>query len=175
MNSRRSRRALVFVHAPHAEHGAGGAFLAIICGGAGYDRTRRSSLTSAFGELLNFHVRLVCAHSPNSPVERPPRPSGASSAGVVHRLARTGLEGLRLRDFLLASACRASAFCIASRVARFSLLAFSRVSVRFLLLRCVHPTLRGGIEHRTLRCCDFHSVLLLCLPLCARQSLSLWP
>ena len=35
--------------------------------------------------------------------------------------------------------------------------------------------LRGGIEQRTLRCCDFHSVLLLCLPLCARQSLSLWP
>ena len=29
MNSRRSRRALVFVHAPHAEHGAGGAFSAI--------------------------------------------------------------------------------------------------------------------------------------------------
>ena len=33
------------------------------------------------------------------PLERPPRPSGAASAGVVHRLARIGLEGPPIARF----------------------------------------------------------------------------
>ena len=49
----------------HAEHGAGGAFLAIICGGVGYDRTWRSS-RPCYARRLNFHVRSTGAHSENS-------------------------------------------------------------------------------------------------------------
>ena len=50
------------------EHGAGGAFSAIFI-----DVVELATIEPgvradpAFGELLNFHVRLVCAHSPNSP------------------------------------------------------------------------------------------------------------
>ena len=168
MNSRRSRRALVFVHAPHAEHGAGGAFLCYHLWWSWLRSNPAFELTSAFGELLNFHVRLVCAHSPNSPV-------GAASApfwGVVGWGGTSASPNWARRAsdcaiFSLASACRASAFCIASRVARFFLLA-SQPRQRSLSLASLRsPQLRGGIEHRTLRCCDFHSVLLLCLPLCA--------
>ena len=148
--------------APMREHGAGGAFSAIFI-----DVVELATIEPG--------VRLVCAHSPNSPIGAALTPPALASAVGLRRLGRTALEGPQIARFSLASACRASAFCIASRVARFSLLAFSRVSVRFLLLRCVHLTLRCGIEHRTLRCCDFHSVLFLCLPLCACQALLLWP
>ena len=56
------RRVGCWGNAPHSE-----------CGGAGHDRTWRSS-RPCYARRLNFHVRLVCAHSPNSPVEWPPRP-----------------------------------------------------------------------------------------------------
>ena len=165
MNSRRSRRALVFVHGPHAgAWGWGGAFSAIFI-----DVVELATIEPG--------VRLVCAHSPNSPIGAALDASGAGvGCGATSARPYCARRASDCAIFSLASACRASAFCIASRVARFSLLASQpRQRFAFLLLRCVHLTLRCGIEHRTLRCCDFHSVLFLCLPLCACQALLLWP
>ena len=88
-------------------------------------------------------------------LEPPWTPPALASAVGLRRLGRTALEGPPdCAIFSLASACRASAFCIASRVARFSFASISAASAFALLLRCVHLTLRCGIEHRTLRCCD---------------------
>ena len=47
------------------EHGAGGAFLAIICGGAGYDRTRRSS-RPCYARRLNFHYKGFPSNASNT-------------------------------------------------------------------------------------------------------------
>ena len=88
------RRVGCWGNAPHSE-----------CGGVGHDRTWRSS-RPCYARRLNFHVRLVCAHSPNSPVGVASAPFGAASAGVVRRLGRNGLKRPRLlRIFALASAC----------------------------------------------------------------------
>ena len=128
-----------------------------------------------YARRLNFHVRLVCAHSPNSPIGAALTPPALASAGVAHRLARIGLEVPQIARFSLASACRASAFCIASRVARFSLLAVPHAPAR-LGVAYAPPSpwsQRNRAPHS--RCCDFHSVLFLCLPLCACQALLLWP
>ena len=141
------RRVGCWGNAPHSE-----------CGGVGHDRTWRSS-RPCYARRLNFHVRLVCAHSPNSPVGVASAPFGATSAGVVRRLGRNGLKRPRLlRIFALASACSR----LASRMAAFACSTTS-LALRFLLLAArrpahslwpasLHPfTLRGGVKHRTLR------------------------
>ena len=78
MNSRRSRRALVLCMAPMREHGAGGAFSAIFI--------------DVVVELATIEpgVRLVCAHSPNSPIGAALDASGAGVGCVgLRRLGRT--------------------------------------------------------------------------------------
>ena len=65
MNSRRSRRSSFCGDGPMREHGAGGAFSAIFI-----DVVELATIEPG--------VRLVCAHSPNSPIE----PPDASGAGV---------------------------------------------------------------------------------------------
>ena len=82
MNSRRGRRALVLCMAPMREHGAGGAFSAIFI-----DVVELATFVGG----LTFTVRLVCAHSPNSPIGAALDASGAgvgcgaTSAGAVLR------------------------------------------------------------------------------------------
>ena len=57
----------LLVEQPHAgAWGLGARRHVALYGGACYDRTWRSS-RPCYARRLNFHVRLVCAHSPNSP------------------------------------------------------------------------------------------------------------
>ena len=162
MNSRRSRRALVLCMAPMREHGAGGAFSAIFI-----DVVELATIEPG--------VRLVCAHSPNSPIGAALTPPALASAVGLRRLGRTALEGPQIARFSLASACRASAFCIASRVARFSLLASQprQRSLSLASLRSPHAALRNRAPHSA--AATFIACFFLCLPLCACQALLLWP
>ena len=74
------------------------------------------------GLTLPFDWYALIARTPR--LEPPWTPLALASAVGLRRLGRTALEGPQIARFSpLASACRASAFCIASRVARFSLLA----------------------------------------------------
>ena len=111
MNSRRSRRALVLCMAPMREHGAGGAFSAIFI-----DVVELATFVG--GLTLPFDWYALIARTPR--LEPPWTPPALASAVGLRRLGRTALEGPQIARFSLASACRASAFCIASRVARFS-------------------------------------------------------
>ena len=57
----------LLVEQPHAgAWGLGARRYVALYGGVCYDRTWRSS-RPCYARRLNFHVRLVCAHSPNSP------------------------------------------------------------------------------------------------------------
>ena len=118
------------------EHGAGGAFSAIFI-----DVVELATIEPG--------VRLVCAHSPNSPIGAALTPPALASAVGLRRLGRTALEGPQIARFSLASACRASAFCIASRVARFSLLASQprQRSLSLASLRSPHAALRNRAPH----------------------------
>ena len=86
MNSRRSRRALVLCMAPMREHGAGGAFSAIFI-----DVVELATIEPG--------VRLVCAHSPNSPIGAALTPPALASAVGLRRLGRTALEGPQIARF----------------------------------------------------------------------------
>ena len=164
------------------EHGVETRRYVALYGGACYDRTRRSS-RPCYARRLNFHVRLVCAHSPNSPAGVASTPFwGGGGWGGTSASPYWAKSASAWSYFAVASACSPSLpalqrwLALLLRVLCASLLLAAQrvVGVRFLLLRCVHLTLRGGIEHRTLRCCNFNSVLLLPLPLCAGQALAAW-
>ena len=163
MNSRRSRRALVLCMAPMREHGAGGAFSAIFI-----DVVELATIEPG--------VRLVCAHSPNSPIGAALDASGAGvGCGATSARPYCARRASDCAIFSLASACRASAFCIASRVARFSLLASQP---RQRSLSCFAAfTSRCAAESSTAlsAAATFIAMLFLCLPLCACQALLLWP
>ena len=171
------------LNSPMREHGGWGArrYVALY-GGACYDRTRRSS-RPCYARRLNFHVRLVCAHSPNSPAGVASTPFwGGGGWGGTSASPYWAKSASAWSYFAVAAACSrfasriASLACsTASSALRFSLLA-AQPRQRSLSLASLRssPTLRGGIEHRTLRCCNFNSVLLLPLPLCAGQALAAW-
>ena len=88
------RRVGCWGNAPHSE-----------CGGAGHDRTWRSS-RPCYARRLNFHVRLVCAHSPNSPVGVASAPfwGGVGWGGTSARPKRLKTASASAY-FALASAC----------------------------------------------------------------------
>ena len=117
----------------------------------------RADLATQGGSTFTFDLRALIART--RPLEWP----GASGAGVGWGgTSASPYCARRASDcaiFLLASACRASAFCIASRVARFFLLAAPHAPAPLESLMRLLLLGRGGIEHRTLRCCNFHSVL----------------
>ena len=75
----------------------------------------------------------------------------------------------------LASACRASAFCIASRVARFSLLAVPHAPARLGVAYA--PPSPWSQRNRALhfRCCDFHSVLFCAFHSARVRRCFFWP
>ena len=172
----------LLVEQPHAgAWGLGARRYVALYGGACYDRTWRSS-RPCYARRLNFHVRLVCAHSPNSPAGVASTPFwggggwGGTSASpywavrlclVIFR-SRRCLQSLRfphcIVGLLYCFECFALLFASSAAASAFAFSCFAA----FIL------TLRGGIEHRTLRCCNFNSVLLLPLPLCAGQALAAW-
>ena len=120
MNSRRSRRALVLCMAPMREHGAGGAFSAIFIDVV---------------ELATFVGGLTLPFDWYALIARTPRLSRLDASGAGVGCGATSARpycARRASDcaIFLASACRASAFCIASRVARFSLLAVPHAPAR---------------------------------------------
>ena len=121
------RRRVCWGNAPHSE-----------CGGAGHDRTWRSS-RPCYARRLNFHVRLVCAHSPNSPVGVASAPFGAASAGVVRRLGRNGLKRPRLlRIFRISLGLQSfglthGSVCLLYYILGFTLLASSSAACAFAL------------------------------------------
>ena len=176
MNSRRSRRALVLCMAPHAGAWAGGAFSAIFIDVVELaDRTRRSS-RPCYARRLNFHVRLVCAHSPNSPAGVASAPFwgvvgwGGTSAGpnwagaallaricYLPRLAGASLPAWRQSAALLfASISAASAFALSCFAAFTS--------------RCAAES-----STRTLRLRYRHRHFLLRVPFGTREAAALWP
>ena len=150
-------------------------------GGACYDRTRRSS-RPCYARRLNFHVRLVCAHSPNSPagVASTPFWGGGGWGG-------TSASPYGLKVPLLGHISQSPLLAVASlpalqrwlalllRVLCASLLlAAQRASASLSCFAAFISRCAARIEHRTLRCCNFNSVLLLPLPLCAGQALAAW-
>ena len=86
MNSRRSRRAPRFVHGPHAGAWGWGRFSAIFI-----DVVELATIEPG--------VRLVCAHSPNSPIGAALTPPALASAVGLRRLGRTALEGPQIARF----------------------------------------------------------------------------
>ena len=124
MNSRRSRRASFCAWLPMREHGAGGAFSAIfidVVELATIEPGVRADLATQGGSTFTFDWYALIART--RPLEWPPRPSGASSAGVVHRLARTGLGAALL-----------ARICYLPRLAGASLPAWRRALCASLLL-----------------------------------------
>ena len=97
MNSRRSRRALVFVHAPHAEHGAAGALslLSFVVELVTIEPGVRADLATQGGSTFTFDWYALITRT--RPLEWPPRPFGAASAGVVRRRVRISLVQPLLR------------------------------------------------------------------------------
>ena len=160
MNSRRSRRALVLCMAPMREHGAGGAFSAIfidVVELATIEPGVRADLATQGGSTFTFAWYALIARTPDwSRLDASGAGVGCGATSARPYCARRASD---CAIFFLASACRASAFCIASRVARFSLLAVPHAPARLESLMRLLLLGRSGIEHRTLRCCDFHSVL----------------
>ena len=99
-----------------------------------------------------------------------------ASAVGLRRLGRTALEGPQIARFSPSPRLAGLAPSASPRGSRASLLlAVPHAPARLGSLMRLLLLGRSGIEHRTLRCCDFHSVLFLCLPLCACQALLLWP
>ena len=129
-----------------------------------------------YARRLNFHVRLVCAHSPNSPVGVASAPFwGGVGWGGTSASPYWAKSASAWSYFAVASACSrfasriaALACSTASSALRFSLLA-AQPRQRSLSLASLRSSPRCAAESSTAlsRCCDFHSVLLLCLPLCA--------
>ena len=120
MNSRRSRRASFCAWPPCGSMGLG-ALSAIFI-----DVVELATFVG--GLTLPFDWYALIARTPR--LEPPWTPPALASAVGLRRLGRTALEGPQIARFSLASACRASAFCIASRVARFSLLAVPHAPAR---------------------------------------------
>ena len=133
----------------------------------------RADLATQGGSTFTFDLRALIART--RPLEWPGAPPARASAGVVRRRVRTALEGPQI-----------ARFSPSLRLAGLAPSASPRGSPASLLLAAPHAPAplgslmrllllgRGGIEHRTLRCCNFHSVLLLPLPLCACQALAAW-
>ena len=175
MNSRRSRRALVFVHAPHAEHGAGAlSLLSFVVELVTIEHGVRADSPLASCSTFTFAWYALIARTPR--LEPPWTPPALASAGVVHQQARTALEGPQIARFSPSPRLAGLAPSASPRGSRASLLlAVPHAPARLGSLMRLLLLGRSGIEHCTLRCCDFHSVLFLCLPLCACQALLLWP
>ena len=168
MNSRRSRRALVLCMAPMREHGAGGAFSAIFI-----DVVELATFVG--GLTLPFDWYALIARTPR--LEPPWTPPALASAVGLRRLGRTALEGPQI-----------ARFSPSPRLAGLAPSASPRGSRASLLLAVPHAPARLGVAYAPpspwsqrnraphsplLRL--FHSVLFLCLPLCACQALLLWP
>ena len=164
MNSRRSQRAM----APMREHGAGGAFSAIFI-----DVVELATFVG--GLTLPFDWYALIARTPR--LEPPWTPPALASAVGLRRLGRTALEGPQIARFspsprlagLAPSASprgsRASLFASSSAC---SCTAWSRLCASFSLVAAESSTALSAAA-------TFHSVLFLCLPLCACQALLLWP
>ena len=132
MNSRRSRRALVLCMAPHAgAWGWGALSLLSLLMWWSWLRSNPAFEPTLLRKAAQLSVRLVCAHSPNSPIGAALDASGAGvGCGATSARPYCARRASDCAIFSLASACRASAFCIASRVARFSLLAVPHAPAR---------------------------------------------
>ena len=160
------------------EHGAGGAFSAIFIDVVELATIEPGVSRPCYARRLNFHVRLVCAHSPNSPVESSLRALlGGVGWGGTSASPYWAKSASAWSYFAVASACSrfasriaALACSTASSALRFSLLVAQPRQRSLLLLRCVHPRAARRNRAPHFRCCDFHSVLFLCLPLCACQA-----
>ena len=152
--------------APHAGAWGWGAFSAIfidVVELATIEPGVRADLATQGGSTFTFDWYALIART--RPLEWPPRPSGASSAGVVHRLARTGLGAALLARICYLPRLAGASLPAWRRALCASLLLASQPRQRFaLLLRCVHLTLRCGIEHRTLRLRYRHRHFLLRVP-----------
>ena len=152
--------------APMREHGAGGAFSAIFI-----DVVELATFVG--GLTLPFDWYALIARTPR--LELPWTPPALASAVGLRRLGRTALEGPQIARFSLASACRASAFCIASRVARFFLLAVPHAPARLGVAYAPPSSLVAAESSTALSAAATFIACFLCLPLCACQALLLWP
>ena len=139
MNSRRSRRALVLCMAP--------------CGSMGLGALSLLSLLMWWSWLRSnpaFDWYALIARTPDwSRLDASGAGVGCGATSARPYCARRASD---CAIFSLASACRASAFCIASRVARFSLLASQprQRSLSLASLRSPHAALRNRAPHSPL-------------------------
>ena len=141
------RRVGCWGNAPHSE-----------CGGAGHDRTWRSS-RPCYARRLNFHVRLVCAHSPNSPVGVASAPFwggvgwGGTSARPKRLKTASASAYFRISLGLQSFGLTHGSVCLLYYILGFTLLLLAaRRPAHSLWPASLHPfTLRGGVKHRTLR------------------------
>ena len=140
------RRVGCWGNAPHSE-----------CGGVGHDRTWRSS-RPCYARRLNFHVRLVCAHSPNSPVGVASAPFGGgvgwggTSARPKRLKTASASAYFRISLGLQSFGSRMAAFACSTTSLALRFLLAARRPAHSLWPASLHPfTLRGGVKHRTLR------------------------
>ena len=164
----------MLVEQPHAgAWGLGARRYVALYGGACYDRTWRSS-RPCYARRLNFHVRLVCAHSPNSPAGVASTPFwGGGGWGGTSASPYWAKSASAWSYFAVASACSrfasriaALACSTASSALRFSLLA-AQPRQRSLSLASLRSSPRCAAESSTAlsaaailiaySCCPFHS------------------
>ena len=155
------------------EHGVETRRYVALYGGACYDRTRRSS-RPCYARRLNFHVRLVCAHSPNSPAGVASTPFwGGGGWGGTSASPYWAKSASAWSYFAVAAACSrfasriASLACsTASSALRFSFAssAARQRSLSLASLRSSHAARRGSSTALSAAailiaysCCPFHS------------------